>query len=182
MRATRPNSRVKNREDRLVVLNDVAKSIIEAQRGIHDIWVFFYNRKPLAKMNDSAWKRARIKASEQWKSDKGENAHPGLTRIRVHDLKHTFGRRLRVAGVSFEGRQALLGHKSGSVTTDYSAAEIEHLIAQANRVTRRSTQFAESHGVAQEGCMTEGVGDPCEKSRKTPADCSSTKQKFGPSG
>jgi len=37
--------------------------------------------------------------------------------------------------VSFEDRQALLGHKSASVTTDYSAVEIEHLIEQANTVT-----------------------------------------------
>jgi hypothetical protein len=37
--------------------------------------------------------------------------------------------------VSFEDRQVPLGHKSASVTTDYSAAGIEHLIAQANKVT-----------------------------------------------
>ncbi len=30
----------------------------------------------------------------------------------MHDLKHTYGRRLRAAGVSFEDRQDLLGHKS----------------------------------------------------------------------
>ena len=53
----------------------------------------------------------------------------------MHDLKHTFGRRLRVAGVIFEDRQALLGRKSGSVTADYSPAEIAHLIAQANKAT-----------------------------------------------
>jgi integrase len=52
----------------------------------------------------------------------------------VHDLKHTFGRRLRVAGASFDDRQALLRHKSESVTTDYSATDIERLIAQANKV------------------------------------------------
>ncbi len=131
----RPNSGVKNGEDRLVLLNDVAKSVIEAQRGIHDVWVFPYKGKVLAKMNGGAWKRARVRAAEQWEKDKGEPAHPGFARLRVHDLKHTFGRRLRVAGVSFEDRQALLGHKSASVTTDYSAAEIEHLIAQANKVT-----------------------------------------------
>ena len=34
----------------------------------------------------------------------------------------------------FRDRQALLGHKSESVTTDYSAAEIESLIAHANKV------------------------------------------------
>jgi integrase len=130
----RPNSGVKNREDRLVVLNDVAKSVIEAQRGLHPVWVFPYRGRPLAKMNDSAWKRGRAQAAQQWRQDKGEPAHPGFAHLRVHDLKHTFGRRLRVAGVSFEDRQALLGHKSESVTTDYSAAEIAHLIAQANKV------------------------------------------------
>jgi hypothetical protein len=44
-------------------------------------------------MNNSAWKRARKKVE--------------LERVRVHDLKHTFGRRLRAAGVSFEDRQDL---------------------------------------------------------------------------
>ena len=54
--------------------------------------------------------------------------------MRVHDLKHTFGRRLRAAGVSFEDRQDLLGHKSARITTHYSQAELEHLIAASNKV------------------------------------------------
>ncbi|MGB5300208.1 MAG: tyrosine-type recombinase/integrase, partial [Thiogranum sp.] len=58
----------------------------------------------------------------------------GLSLLRVHDLKHTFGRRLRAAGVSYEDRQDLLGHKSGRITTHYSAAELENLIEAANRV------------------------------------------------
>jgi len=37
----------------------------------------------------------------------------GFRRVRVHHMKHTFGRRLRAAGVSFEDRQDLLGHKNG---------------------------------------------------------------------
>ena len=41
----------------------------------------------------------------------------GLAHGRVHDLDHTFGRRLRAAGVSFEDRQNLLGHRSGRITT-----------------------------------------------------------------
>ncbi len=52
----------------------------------------------------------------------------------MHDLKHTFGRRLRAAGVSFEDRQDLLGHKSGRITTHYSAAELHNLIEAANKV------------------------------------------------
>jgi integrase len=53
---------------------------------------------------------------------------------RVHALKHTFGRRLRAAGVSFKDRQDLLGHKSGRITTHYSAAELTNLIEAANKV------------------------------------------------
>ncbi len=33
----------------------------------------------------------------------------------MHDLRHTFGVRLRAAGVSFEDRQDLLEHYAGSV-------------------------------------------------------------------
>jgi hypothetical protein len=71
----------------------------------------------------------------------GERAHRPVAagervraQVRVHDLKHTFGRRLRAAGVSFEGRQDLLGHRSGRITTHYSAAELSKLIEAANRV------------------------------------------------
>ena len=59
---------------------------------------------------------------------------PALSGVRVHDLKHTFGRRLRAAGVSFEDRQDLLGHKSQRVTTHYSAADLTRLIEAADGV------------------------------------------------
>ncbi|MCP6134550.1 hypothetical protein NL393_35770, partial [Klebsiella pneumoniae] len=62
-------------------------------------------------------------------------AHPGFASIRVHDLKHTFGRRLKAAAVSLEDRKSLLGHKSGSVTSHYSGAEIGQLIEAANKVS-----------------------------------------------
>jgi integrase len=71
-------------------------------------------------MNNSGWQTARRKA--------------GLSQVRVHDLKHTFGRRLRAAGVSFEDRQDLLGHRSGRITSHYSAAELGNLIEAANQV------------------------------------------------
>ena len=48
-----------------------------------------------------------------------------------------FGRRLRAAGVSFEDRQDLLGHKSSRITTHYSSAELNNLIDAANRVCDR---------------------------------------------
>jgi len=53
----------------------------------------------------------------------------------VHDLKHTYGRRLRSAGVSLETRKLLLGHKNGDITTHYSAAEIGELVVASNRIS-----------------------------------------------
>jgi integrase len=115
-----PGHRVKNRQDRLVVLNKIAQQAIEEVRGVHPVYVFTYRGKPLKRMNDKTWQEARKKV--------------GLQQVRVHDLKHTFGRRLRAAGVSFEDRQDLLGHKSARITTHYSRPELMSLMAAANAV------------------------------------------------
>jgi integrase len=115
-----PGRYVKNGDDRLVVLNDIAKSVINEVRGEHPTHVFTFKGKPVLRMMNSAWLRAR-------------NA-THLSTVRVHDLKHTFGRRLRAAGVCFEDRQDLLGHRSGRITTHYSAAELANLVEAANSV------------------------------------------------
>ena len=134
-------SGVKNGDDRLVVLNTVAVSVIAGQRGLHPELVFPYGKPdqsgPTAvhRMNDSAWKKARARAADKWEKEHKTAAHPGFRSIRVHDLKHSFGRRLRAAGVTEEDRKALLGHKNGSITSHYSAAELDQLIAAANKVS-----------------------------------------------
>jgi len=135
------NSGVKNRDERLVVLNSVAKSIIDGQRGISREWVFPYNGTGMHRMNDSAWKKARVRAAKLWQEQHLRPAHPGFASIRVHDLKHTFGRRLKAAGVTEEDRKSLLGHKNGSVTSHYSGAELGQLIEAANKVSA-----TDSHG------------------------------------
>ncbi len=147
-------SGVKNREDRVVVLNEVAKRVINAQRGLHDEFVFVASkgkpRKPIRYMNNTAWQNARKKAE--------------LSQVRVHDLKHTFGRRLRNAGVSLETRKVLLGHKSGDITSHYSAPELAELIRAANAVlkTQESTLLR---------VVTKQVaGGRREKSRKSRAE------------
>lgn len=128
-------SGVKNGDERLVVLNSVAKSIVEQQRGINREWVFPYNDSAMHRMNDSAWKKARVRAAKLWQEKNLRPAHPGYASIRIHDLKHSFGRRLRAAGVTEEDRKALLGHKNGSITSHYSGAELGQLIDAANKVS-----------------------------------------------
>jgi integrase len=95
-----PGERVKNGEERLVVLNRVAKSIVESMRGKHPEHVFVHARgkddepQPVTKINNTAWKATRERAANAWQERHGEPAPEGFRNIRVHDLKHTFGRRL----------------------------------------------------------------------------------------
>ena len=155
------NSGVKNGEDRLVVLNEVARSVVESCRGIHPQLVFTYEGNQTGRMNNSAWDKARLRTAMNIYVDSGkvipenllhngqrgllmtdelkqflEAAMPGLANVRVHDLKHTFGRRLRAAGVALETRKVLLGHRNGDITSHYSAPEIEELLTAVNRVCR----------------------------------------------
>jgi len=124
-----PGEFVKNGDDRLVVLNRVALSVVDGLRGKHDSHVFSYRGNPVKRMLNSAWSRVRREM--------------GLPQVRVHDLKHTFGRRLRAAGVSFEDRQDLLGHRSGRITTHYSAAELSRLTDAANLVCEKAGNVPE---------------------------------------
>lgn len=130
----RPGSGVKNRHDRLVVLNSVAKNVIEGQRGLHPHWVFPVEGKPVARMLQRAWRQARSRAAIRWHEAKQEPPPNGFASIRVHDLKHTFGHRLEAAGVNFEDCQVLLGHKGKSVTSRYMVPEIARLIDAAELV------------------------------------------------
>jgi integrase len=115
-----PKELTKGKRDRVVVLNKVAKEIIDRRRLIGSEFVFSFQGRGLYQMNNSGWRSAREQVE--------------LSFLRVHDLRHTFGCRLRAAGVSFEDRQDLLGHKSSRMTTHYSAAELTNLIEATNKV------------------------------------------------
>jgi integrase len=117
-----PGEFAKSGKARIIILNSIAQRILESNRGNQSTHVFTYRGKPWkgAKLTNSAWKSARKRA--------------GLQHVRVHDLRHTYGARLRAAGVSHEDRQDLLGHESGSMTTHYSAASIQRLQSEAEKV------------------------------------------------
>lgn len=147
-----PATFVKNGEDRLIVLNQVARKVIEERRGIHPEFVFTYRGKPAKKygggfrpgfagapiecMNNTAWQNARMAAAKAYQEKYGRPAPWGFEHLRVHDLKHTFGRRLRAAGVGEETRKVLLGHTNGDITTHYSAVELAELINAVNKIDR----------------------------------------------
>jgi integrase len=119
-----PADAFKTKRPHVVILNDVAWSIIKAQRGLHPIWVFPFRGTRINRLNNSGWRQARREA--------------GLPLVRVHDLRHSFGARLRAAGVSAEDREALLGHANHSMAGHYASADVGRLLAQANLIVDRS--------------------------------------------
>jgi integrase len=121
-----PGEHVKNKQKKVVVVNSAAQTVIEQLRGQDPVYVFTYQGKPIKAMCRNGWREARNRA--------------GLPGLHVHDLRHTFGQRLRDAGVSFEDTQDLLGHKSNRITDHYSSPSIQRLIDAAEKVTRRDSR------------------------------------------
>ncbi len=127
---------VKNGKIRYVILNRIALAVINRVRGQDPDYVFTYEynrtqglRRPVTCMNNTAWQKARNIAE--------------LNCVRVHDLKHTFGCRLRQAGVNAEDRADLLGHtgdKHKNITLHYSLAQLENLVNAANKVCDTSLE------------------------------------------
>ena len=74
-------------------------------------------------MNNTAWPTVRRKV--------------GVRAARIHDLRHTYGSRLRAAGVTYEDRAALLGHACRSMPELYASPDISRLIGLANRGLER---------------------------------------------
>ena len=118
-----PPEAFKSKRAHVVILNDAAWSIVQAQRCLDPIWVFPCRGQRMSTMNNTAWQRARQEV--------------GLRAVRVHDLRHTFACRLRAAGVSAEDREALLGHANHSMAGHYASADVGRLLKQANLVLNR---------------------------------------------
>ncbi|OUR83254.1 hypothetical protein A9Q82_04175 [Cycloclasticus sp. 46_120_T64] len=118
--------RTKNGEERIVPLNSVSRNLTHSLPR-NNKYVFANKRgKTFQRIMSTAWKTSRRKAD--------------LIQCRVHDLRHTFGRRLRSAGVSLEDREDLLGHKSNRITTHYSRAEINNLIDAVEKIVENKPE------------------------------------------
>jgi integrase len=125
---------IKNGRPHRVVLNSVAMEIVDRQRGLHPEFVLTRpddrDRVPFPSsrgLYTTSWKSAIRGAG--LRDCRGEGSH-----FRIHDLKHTFGSRLRAMDVKLEDRKDLLGHTNGDITTHYSAAETESLLNHAEKV------------------------------------------------
>jgi len=94
-----PRRFVKNGLDRYVVLNRIARSVIESCRRKHPERVFTRNGRPITKIYNSGWKGARRRASERYAKELGRPCPKGFQSLRAHDLKHYPERRTMPSSV-----------------------------------------------------------------------------------
>jgi integrase len=102
----------KNGEIRRVPMNKKLTAILESGKKISKgEYVFSENGKPYGDVKTGWWsalKKAKIEG------------------FRFHDLRHTFGSRLGMAGVDIRTIQELMGHKDIKMTMRYSHPTPEH--------------------------------------------------------
>ena len=89
-------------------------ALIFADYSTNSDYVFTYRGKNLDCMNNTASQDGRKRAAQKYKKRFDKKAHWGFEHLRIYDLKHTFGRRLRTAGVGEETRKVLLGNMLGT--------------------------------------------------------------------
>lgn len=129
-----PASEFKSKRPHVLILNDVAWSIVEGERGKHKEYVFVYRRERVKRFDkEPAMKYHRIGTMNNTAFQSAREAL-GLAGVRVHDFRHTFGQRLRDAGVSEEDRALLLGHAIDGMAQHYATATIAKLVELANKV------------------------------------------------
>lgn len=115
---------MKGRPPMVLVLNRLARSVVEAQRGGLGPYVFGGTVQATTKAWYRAWKAAGLPTGKDYR--KG-----------VHNLRHTFGKRLRDAGVEERDVQDLLHHVPKTVTRHYSAPELKKLKACVEKIVPR---------------------------------------------
>ena len=115
---------IKNRKAMPLVLNSIARRIIDEQRGKHPELVF----EGVMKLSTSSWYKAwRLTGLPQ-----GKEWLKG-----IHNLRHTFGKRLRDVGVDERDIQDLIHHVPKNITREYSEPELRNLKAAVEKIVPR---------------------------------------------
>jgi integrase len=128
----------KNGEQRAVVCNSIARRAVAHQlkwqmkNGPQSEYVFPSRHKGRrgsrvssgGKVWTEAWKKAGLPSGP-------------LVKKGIHNARHSYAYRLRLAGVSQEDRNALLGHARTNLAEHYAPGDLERLLECSERVTKR---------------------------------------------
>ena len=111
-----------------------ATGIVQRQRGRHEDYVFVYRRERVKNFDQAPEMQYHRIGTMNTNAYQDARRAAGLSQVRIHDLRHTFGQRLRDAGVSEEDRALLLGHSISGMPQHYATATVARLVDVANRV------------------------------------------------
>lgn len=105
--------RTKNGEIRKIPMNvPLTKALKNVKNAVHrSEHVFSSDGKPFGDVKTAWWKALKV---------------AGIEGFRFHDMRHTFGSRLGMAGVDIKTIQELMGHKDIKMTMRYSHPTPEH--------------------------------------------------------
>ena len=86
-----PAVKNKNRQARVVVLNDRAQAIVEKMRGQHPVYVFTWVneagvRDRIGRIRNTGWVNARRRAAQKYPAVFNREAPVGFRDLRAHDL------------------------------------------------------------------------------------------------
>ncbi len=125
-----PAEIAKNKRSRLVFCNAIARGVIERRRGATKVYIFETSAGQHRSRTSSGWgwRGARDRAVALYEARYGSQPQEGFKRVRVHDMPHTFGERLRAAGVTVDTVGDLLGHRGRGVSALYCRAQNPELI------------------------------------------------------
>ena len=126
-----PKNVTKNGKSRPVICNSIARRVVEQMRQPSTFAPrsseYVFPRMTVNKVLNLAWTMAGL-------------PDDGLIKKGIHNLRHTFGHRLRAEGVEPEDRDMLLGHHNRSLTQHYATPDILRLSEMVERITvRRDT-------------------------------------------
>lgn len=113
-----PVTETKNNESRRVPINDTLREITVRRMKDQTSDYLFYNSKggKLRGLTNAFWYAVREAGLERKEMVRGEMRK---VRFRFHDLRHTFGSRLGMAGVDLKTIMEIMGHKTIKVAMRY---------------------------------------------------------------
>ncbi len=114
----------KNHDPRKVPINDTLKRILEKRMKEESQYVFCTSKgKQLTVLTNAFWFAAKQAGLTRHETIRGKLK---TVRFRFHDLRHTFGSRLGMAGVDLKTIMEIMGHKTAKVALRYQHPAPDH--------------------------------------------------------
>jgi len=124
----------KTHENRYVPINETLRGILE--RRSEGEYVFINSKgKTLTVLTNAFWTAVKKSGLIMWEGDK-------KIRFRFHDLRHTFGSRLGMAGTDLKTIMEIMGHKTHKMAMRYQHPSPAHKLKAVKFLDFNSPQIS----------------------------------------